>query len=66
MVRKVNIAASVQAYHTFIDILDSCRGNQSSDPRDKVYGLLGLAPRELIARMEVDYLRSTEQADPRP
>ncbi|TVY35267.1 Heterokaryon incompatibility protein 6,OR allele [Lachnellula subtilissima] len=33
------------------------------DPRDKIYGLLGLAPRKLAASMVVDYEKSNTAAD---
>jgi hypothetical protein len=41
--------------------LDLARKAKAKDPRDKVYGLLGLLPGYLASRIEPDYFKTTDQ-----
>ncbi len=42
----------------FIQLLAKCRENNATDPRDKIYGLLGLAPALVTELIEPSYDRS--------
>jgi hypothetical protein len=42
--------------HSMTNILDISRSKGCSDPRDKIYGLLGLAPISFSSSITVDYL----------
>jgi hypothetical protein len=56
--------ASVHYQHpvTLLDLLHDCRIFEATDPRDKVYGLLGIAPPDSEAiSVEVDYCKSVEE-----
>jgi len=44
-------------------VLDLGQRAESTDPRDKVYGLLGLFPEGLRARIQPDYSRTASQDD---
>ncbi|KAL2023614.1 hypothetical protein VTK56DRAFT_1771 [Thermocarpiscus australiensis] len=42
------------------NILAVCKSKGCADPRDKIYGLLGITPASFSARIRVDYLRPVE------
>jgi hypothetical protein len=45
-----------------LDLLHHCRSFEATDPRDKVYGLLGVAPPESEAiSVQVDYRKTVEE-----
>ena len=44
----------------FLYMVASFRGRQSSDPKDKIYGLLGLLDSDFAATIEPDYTHSVE------
>lgn len=46
---------------TWLDIVHTMRNMQSTDPRDKIYGLMGLASREEVAGFVPDYNLSWEE-----
>ncbi|PHH91920.1 hypothetical protein CDD83_9787 [Cordyceps sp. RAO-2017] len=46
--------------HPFCNILDVSRSKGCADPRDKIYGLLGLTPTYFSSHVNVDYTRSAE------
>lgn len=46
--------------HSLSNILDIGRSKGCADPRDKVYGLLGIAPEYFSSNILVDYLRPVE------
>jgi hypothetical protein len=47
--------------YTFLQTLSSFRTRQSYDPRDKIYGMLGLAAQTWVDWMKPDYTRTTEE-----
>jgi hypothetical protein len=44
-----------------LHLLGSVRHRQCTNPRDKIYGALGLMPNQLVNLLEPDYEKSTEQ-----
>jgi hypothetical protein len=60
----VHRSESVHYRHpvTLLDLLHDCRIFEATDPRDKVYGLLGVAPPDSEATsVQVDYSKSVEE-----
>lgn len=51
----------VNATRDMMTLLDITRNCRASDPRDKVYALLGLASEQFRAMLEVDYTKSMEE-----
>jgi len=49
-------------FRTFYRAISMLRGNKCVDPRDKVYGALGLVPPGIAARIQPDYLRPVGDA----
>lgn len=48
-------------YENFLQILARCRGYFASDPRDKIFALLGLLPERIIAEINPNYADSVER-----
>ncbi|KAF3038977.1 hypothetical protein E8E12_002657 [Didymella heteroderae] len=48
-------------YRGFVDVLATFQYRQCFNPRDKVFGLLGLAPESFRSRIPLDYSRSPEE-----
>lgn len=48
-------------YRGFVDILATFQYRQCFNPRDKVFGLLGLAPESFRSKIILDYSRSPEE-----
>ncbi|KAI9147150.1 HET-domain-containing protein [Paramyrothecium foliicola] len=46
---------------SFLQTLSSFRTRQSTDPRDKIYGMLGLAAEDLAGCIKPDYTKTTEE-----
>ncbi|RYP19168.1 hypothetical protein DL765_003483 [Monosporascus sp. GIB2] len=46
---------------SFLDTLVKCRRKLASDPRDKVFGLLGFLPSEIRSRVPIDYNASVKE-----
>ncbi|KAE9375052.1 hypothetical protein N431DRAFT_373084 [Stipitochalara longipes BDJ] len=60
----VHRSSSVKYHHpvTLLDLLHDCRIFEATNPRDKVYGLLGIAPPDSEATLvQVDYNKSVEE-----
>lgn len=49
------------ADHSMSNILDTSRSKGCADPRDKIYGLLGITPPSFSSAINVDYERSVEE-----
>jgi hypothetical protein len=63
-VHRSESVSSVHYRHpvTLLDLLHDCRIFEATDPRDKVYGLLGVAPPDSeAASVQVDYSKSVEE-----
>jgi hypothetical protein len=63
-VHRSESVPSVHYLHpvTLLDLLHDCRIFEATDPRDKVYGLLGIAPPDSEATsVQVDYSKSVEE-----
>ncbi|EPE05318.1 heterokaryon incompatibility protein [Ophiostoma piceae UAMH 11346] len=54
-------APANKAFHSFLDILARFKWTSSTDPRDKVYGLLGLVSEETPFLLPVDYTKSAAE-----
>lgn len=50
-----------QDFVAFAKLLTICRGQLSTDPRDKIYGLLGLGSKALRSRIQPQYSTETPQ-----
>jgi hypothetical protein len=48
-------AAESKSVHQFIDLLSQCRHQLTSDPRDRIYALLGLADDAISAELDPRY-----------
>jgi hypothetical protein len=46
--------------HSLSNILAVCRSKGCADPKDKIYGILGMTPTSFSTRIRVDYLRPAE------
>lgn len=46
---------------SIVNLLDTARSKGCADPRDKIYGLLGITPLYFRSRLTVDYHRPPEQ-----
>jgi hypothetical protein len=57
---SLNTNGNTDSY-TFLQTLSSFRTRQSYDPRDKIYGMLGLATQTWVDWMKPDYTRTTEE-----
>lgn len=45
----------------YVTLLDLAHKSKATDPRDKVYGLLGLLPEDMVSQIRLDYAKSKEE-----